>query len=142
MAQISLSSYIVRVPETRSDPCPRIQAILDMDHIWVERARKNRKKAAKRGGRESSTSKFVDIRPLIRSINLVGGHDGAAEFEMMLADGKEGKVRPEEVVRLIFNGSTESVEREGILSASEIHKSGAFIERQGQLLSPMETAGE
>ena len=142
MAQISLSSYIVRVPETRSDPCPRIQAILDMDHIWVERARKNRKKAAKRGGRESSTSKFVDIRPLIRSINLVGGHDGAAEFEMMLADGKEGKVRPEEVVRLIFNGSTESVEREGILSATEIQKSGAFIERQGQLLSPMETAGE
>ena len=145
MAQISLSSYIVRVPETSSDPSSRIQAILDMGHIWVERIRKSsksRKKAAKRGGRESRTSKFIDIRPLIRSIKLVGGHDGAAEFEMMLADGKEGKVRPEEVVRLICDGSTESVEWEGILSATEIQKSGAFIEHQGRLLSPMEAAGE
>jgi hypothetical protein len=57
---------------------------------------------------------------------------------MVLGDGKNGKVRPEEVIRLILDGIVDNTEKEAILSVTEIHKIGSFIEHQGRLLSPME----
>lgn len=143
MAQISLASYIVRGLEMEGDIDSRIHSILNMDHIWIERTRKNQKRTARRARSESKGRKFVDIRPLIRDIKLLKRADeppcnARVELEMALGDGRNGKVRPEEVVRLIMDGSTGDTSQGDILTEVEIHKTGSFIEHQGQLFSPME----
>jgi len=203
MAQIDLASYIVvlrmpdsgyRIPDTDiRHPASGIQnlvsRILDMDHIWIERPRKAKKKVMIRTKRQRTpqeTSSFVDIRPLIRSIRLVAedtkhktgkpedqearkpesqkagfsvtDRSSLITVEMVLSDGKAGKVRPEELVRLIFGGSVardqspvaRELETSDLrlatsdfpASSIEIRKTGSFIECQGQLFSPMEIIKE
>ena len=143
MAQISMASYIVRVPVGEGFIPSRIHSILNMDHIWIERSRKAQhslQSTAKRARHKSKTSSFVDIKPFIRSIRLLEHIGETLELEMMLGEGKEGKARPEEVVRLIVDGFTQLSlhDQESILSATEIRRIGIFIEHQGQLFSPME----
>jgi len=138
MSQINMASYIVRVPETTTDPDSRISSILDMEHIWIERSRKNAKRSRNRSSNKSRTSNFVDIRPFIRDIKLLKQVDGILELEMILGDGNVGKVRPEEVVRLILSESIDDIKQNNLPLPIEIRKISSFIERQGQLLSPME----
>ncbi len=142
MAQINFASYIVRIPATVTDPESRIHSVLNMDHIWIERSRKSEKRSKKRTKGKPKTSSFVDIRPLIRDIKLLKQIDGILELEMVLGDGNAGKVRPEEVIRLILSESTEDTEQDSVPSLTEIRKIGSFIEHHGQLLSPMEIIGQ
>jgi hypothetical protein len=99
--------------------------------------RKGGKRKAKRGKSGSEASKFIDIRPLIRSIGL-REYNKLLELEMVLGEGKDGKVRPEEVIKLILNGSVEDTGQMTGFPALQIHKTGSFIEHQGRLCSPME----
>jgi len=138
MAQISLASYTVQVPETVVDPDSKIHSIMDREHVWIERSQRAKKKSKKHTKRRSEASSFVDIKPLMRSIRLLKHTDKTLELEMLLGDGQAGKVRPEEIVRLILDGTNENTEPENILSSIEIRKTGSFIEKQGQFLSPME----
>ncbi len=143
MAQISLASYIVRAPKMENDVDSRIHSILNMDHIWIERTRRSARRAKRRARSESKDRKFVDIRPLIHSIELLQRADDTSdnagmEFEMVLGDGKNGKVRPEEVFRIILDGLAEDAGQETMPFTIEIHKTGSFIEHQEQFSSPME----
>ena len=138
MAQIDLASYIVRIPDMAGDIDPKIRSILDMDHIWIERERRSAGKTARGAKSKSKTSKFVDIKPLIRSIGPWKRVNGAMELEMLLGDGSGGKVRPEEVVRLILDDLVKDIKKDDMLSTIQIHKTGSIIERQGQFCSPME----
>lgn len=142
MAQINFASYIVRIPATVTDPESRIHSVLNMDHLWIERSHKSKKRSKKRTSGKPRTSSFVDIRPLIRDIKLLKQIDGILELEMILGDGNAGKVRPEEVIRLILSESTEDTEQDSVPSLIEIRKIGSFIEHHGQLLSPMEIIGQ
>jgi radical SAM family uncharacterized protein/radical SAM-linked protein len=219
MAQIDLASYIVvldtqylrldtgranprlnrgRVQHPASSIQDLVSGILNMDHIWIERSRKTKKKAMRRTRHQRTlqkTSNFVDIRPLVRSIRLVTEDtrhktgkpedqkarrpesrkagfsvtDDLSLFfasatklitlEMVLSDGRAGKVRPEEVIRFIFpmldnppRTRVCSMEEPRIqhpvssiqylTSSIEIRKTGSFIEHQGQLFSPMEIIKE
>jgi len=143
MGQVSLASYIVRIPEIEGDPASKIESIMDMDHIWIEKAKSN-KRSNKRGRQQTETSSFIDIKPLIRSLKLLGKVDGTLELEMLLGDSNEGKLRPEAVVRLIRDGLAKGNEDEqnNLLSQMEIQKTGSFIEHQGQLFSPMESVSQ
>ena len=138
MSQINMASYIVRIPETATEPDSRLSSILDMEHIWIERSRKNSKRSRNRSSNKSRTSNFVDIRPFIRDIKLLKQVEGILELEMMLGDGNAGKVRPEEVVRLILSESIDDIKQDNLPLPIEIRKTGSFIEHQGQLISPME----
>ena len=104
--------------------------------MWIERVQ--RKKTAKRAKSDSENSKFVDIKPFVRNVGLPRRVNGSLEFEMMLGEGKTGKVRSEEVIRFILDEVVEDTEKEAALSAIKIHKTNSFIEDQGQLFSPME----
>ena len=50
MSQISLATYIVSISDIVEDPSSRIQSLLDMEHIWVERSQKRAKRSAKYAG--------------------------------------------------------------------------------------------
>ncbi len=142
MAQISLASYIVRVPEAVSDVDSRISSILGMDHIWIERQQKGSKRPSRRSKRKTRTSSFIDIKPRIRSISLLKHTDRTMDIEMVLGDSGSGKIRPEEVIRIILDGSAEDVDLEKVLSLTKIQKTGSFIEYNGQLFSPMEITNQ
>ncbi len=137
MAQVNLASYIVRVPRIGNEISSKICSILNMDHVWIERASKGKKKAKRRTKRKLVTNNFVDIKPFIRNIKLLEYADETLDIEMLLGDGQTGKARPEEVARLIL-GIVEDADQESMLSAIQIRKTGCFIERQGRLFSPME----
>jgi hypothetical protein len=137
MAQVNLASYIVRVPRIGNEISSKICSILNMDHVWIERASKGKKKAKRRTKRKLVTNSFVDIKPFIRNIKLLEYADETLDIEMLLGDGQTGKARPEEVARLIL-GIVEDADQESMLSAIQIRKTGCFIERQGRLFSPME----
>ena len=151
MAQINLASYIVRVSGVVSDPCSKIPSILSKDHIWIERSDRN-KKSAKRSRRKSrtsplrrdnqSTKRFVDIKPRIHTVKVLNYIDETLDLEMVLSDGKDGVLRPGEVVRLILGESIEDSEWEQVLSSIEIRKIGSFIEHQGQVFTPMDLTDE
>ena len=142
MAQISLASYIVRVSGAISDVDSIISSILGMDHIWIERQQKRTKRSSRRSKRKTKTSSFIDIRPRIRNINLLKHTDETLDIEMVLGDSGAGKVRPEEVIRIILDGSFEDADLERILSSIKIQKTGSFIEYSGQLFSPMEITNQ
>ncbi len=142
MAQISLASYVVRVPGAISDVDSKISSILGMDHIWIERQQKGNRRPSRRSKRKTKTSSFIDIKPRIRNIKLLKHTDRTIDIEMVLGDSGSGKVRPEEVIRIILDGSAEDVDLEKILSSIKIQKTGSFIECNGQLFSPMEIANQ
>jgi len=137
MAQINLASYTVQIPKTEDDIDAKIHSILDMEHIWIERIRKGAKRKARRSRSGSEASKIIDIRPLIRSIEL-REYNKLLKLEMVLGEGKDGKVRPEEVIKLILNGLVEDAGQMTEFPMLQIHKTGSFIEHQGRLCSPME----
>lgn len=139
MAHISLASYIVRIPEMEADVDSQIRSILDMEHIWIERAQKNRGRSGKRAKSQSSGTRFVDIKPLVRDIGSPKSVEGMYQIEMLLGDGKNGKVRPEEVIRLILDDLAVDIDQKTMLSTIEIHKTGSFIEDQEQIFAPMES---
>jgi radical SAM family uncharacterized protein/radical SAM-linked protein len=142
MAQISLASYIVRVSGAISDVDSRISSILGMDHIWIERQQKRSKRPSRRSRRKAKTSSFIDIKPRIRNIRLLKHTDKTMDIEMVLGDSGSGKIRPEEVIRIILDGSVEDVYLEKILSSTNIQKTGSFIEYNGELFSPMEITNQ
>jgi radical SAM-linked protein len=142
MSQISLASYIVRVSGAISDVDSSISSILGMDHIWIERQQKRTKRPSRRSKRKAKTSSFIDIKPRIRNINLLKHTDETLDIEMVLGDSGAGKVRPEEVIRIILDGSVEDADLERILSSIKIQKTGSFIEYSGQLFSPMEITNQ
>jgi len=172
MAQISLASYIVAldarylildagIQHLESSIQNQVSKILNMDHIWIERSRKSKKQAFENPrvrGDQGADAPRVDIKPLVKSIRFRGfrplkppgvlGGDAplALEFEMVLGDGKAGKVRPEEVIHLILDGLISSwadrlispLAHKPISPSIEIRKTGSFVECLGQLFSPME----
>jgi radical SAM-linked protein len=142
MAQISLASYVVRVPEAISDVDSRIGSILGMDHIWIQRQQKRNRRPARRSKRKTKTSSFIDIKPRIRNIKLLKQTDRTMDIEMVLGDSGSGKIRPEEVIRIILDGSIGDVDLEKILSSTNIQKTGSFIEYNGELFSPMEITNQ
>jgi radical SAM family uncharacterized protein/radical SAM-linked protein len=136
MSQVNMASYVVYIPKLENHVESRIQSILDMDHIWIERSYK-RNKRSRKSGTKSKPSKFIDVKPLIGEIKLLSKGEEYLEIEMLLSEGEEGKVRPEEIIHLIFNETTD-YRYESILSQIDIQKTGSFIEDQGRLFSPME----
>jgi len=130
MAQINLASYKVIVNDVKENPKNQIDSLMNKDHIWVNQPAKDnniRKKGLK-------TSKTYDIRPSIRNISLLKYNDRIMELEMVLGDNHAGKVRPEQIVRLILDDFK--------LSEIEIRKTGSFVESQGSLFSPFDMENE
>jgi len=74
----------------------------------------------------------------VKSIELSGCIDNALEIKMTLGDGSSGKVRPEEIINLLFGDVAEIDEDDTKFSTLDIMKTDFFIEYQGQFFSPME----
>jgi len=138
MSQIDLASYFVRIHGTNEDLSPGIQLLMEMENIWIKRIRRSSSGSRRQKKKQVTTSSLVNVRPLIKNIRLLEQTDSAANIEMMLGEGSNGKVRPEEVLSLIIYGPDSTNNQENILPVSDIHKIGSFIEMNEDLVSPMD----
>jgi len=138
MAQTGFASYTVRLHDSDCDAVgeleSKIQSIVENDHIMVHRQQKSKKS----GRRSDKKDKLIDIRELVKSIELSGCLDKTLEIRMTLGDGISGKVRPEEIINLLFGNGAEIDEDDTKFSTLDIVKTDFFIKHQGQFFSPME----
>jgi len=138
MAQTGFASYTVRLRDSDCDAVgeleSKIRSIVENDHIMVHRQQKSKKT----NRRNDKKDKLIDIRELVKSIELSGCIDNALEIKMTLGDGSSGKVRPEEIINLLFGDVAEIDEDDTKFSTLDIMKTDFFIEYQGQFFSPME----
>ncbi|MDQ1317355.1 MAG: hypothetical protein QG588_1007, partial [Candidatus Poribacteria bacterium] len=141
MAQTGFASYLVRIPESdcqlTNDLENKIQSIMSSDQIFVGR----RQKSKRPDKQNKDNTSQIDIKPYVKSIKLSGCNDGTLQLEMTLGDGGSNKVRPEEIVGLLFSSFAEDSEQHYKISVPDIQKTEFFIENQGRFFSPMEFLG-
>ncbi len=129
MSQNSFSVYKISISglDCRNiDFESRINSIIHKDSILVNRFRDKDK-----------TDKVIDIKPYIRSIELLNSCENSIELKIMIGDGGQSKVRPEEVINLIISGSEIQGSEVKKFFTLDIHKFEFFLENQGQLFSPI-----
>ena len=138
MAQTGFASYLVRIPESdcqiTNDLEKKIQSIMSSDQIIVGRRQKSKRPDKQNVGNISQ----IDIKPYVKSIKLSGCDNGTLQLEMTLGDGGSNKVRPEEIVGLLFSDIAGDSEQYHKVSIPDIQKTEFFIENQGRFFSPME----
>ena len=118
MSVIDRASYVLTGDLEHSENLgPAVQDILDSEAIWVERS-------GKKGTRT------LDIRPWIFALEVLSTDFEMSGVSLLAQTGNHGNVRPEEVAtHLPFD--------QGSL---RIHRSGLFIARGSDLISPLEVA--
>jgi len=141
MAQTGFASYIVRISESdcriANELENKIQSIMSSNQIMVGRRQKS-----KRPDRQNADNiSQINIKSYVKSIKLSGCDNGLLQLEMILGDGGSNKVRPEEIVSLLFSDFAEDSEQYHKVSVPDIQKTGFFIESQGRFFSPMEFFG-
>lgn len=104
----------------------RIRSIMHKDSILINRFRDKDK-----------TVKAIDIKPYIKSIELVDSNKNSLKLEILIGDGSQSKVRPEEVINLVILGSEIQRSEAKKFFTLDIHKLEFFLEDQGQLFSPI-----
>lgn len=136
MAQTGFASYIVRIHDYDKvgNLENKIRSVMEGENIMINRQQKS-KNADKRKADKVS---LIDIKSNVKSIRLLGCLDNILELEMTLGDGGSGKVRPEEIIVLLFSDNAETIEDDIKFSSLDILKTEFFIENQGQFFSPME----
>lgn len=123
MAQIGLARYRIEAP-LKKDIQPNclteeIQKLLSQSEIKVNRETKNglKKKDIKNG--------IHSINPRIENNKVI--------FETLLDSGSSNNIRPEEILK-----ATEAYTQIPIdLTVSRIHRSGVFIKKDNEIISPM-----
>ncbi|HGJ65645.1 TPA: TIGR03960 family B12-binding radical SAM protein [bacterium] len=138
MAQTGFASYVVRIP---NHDCSlddilknKIQSIMANESILINRQQKPKKFNNQNTGKTN----LVDVKSLVKNIELLGCIDNVLEISMLLGDGSSGKVRPEEIIILLFSDDIKADEDDIKFSSLDIIKTDYFIECQGQFFSPME----
>jgi radical SAM family uncharacterized protein/radical SAM-linked protein len=138
MAQTGFASYTVRVHDSDcsivGDLDNKIQSVMDGDQIMIDRQQKFKNADKRNTGKVS----LINIKPHVKSIRLSGCLNKILEIEMTLGDGGSGKVRPEEIINLLFSDNTEIDGDDIKFSTLDILKTEFFIEHQGRFYSPME----
>ena len=139
MAQTGFASYVIRIPEfdcqAVNDLESKIQSIMSSDRIVIGRALKSKHPDKQNLDNISP----IDVKPYIKSIKLSGCDDRTLQLEMVLGDGGSKKVRPEEIISLLFSELAEDGKHDHKISALDIQKTEFFIESQGRFFSPMES---
>lgn len=142
MAQTGFASYLVRIPESdcqlTNDLEKKIQSIMSSDQIFVGRRQKSKRPDKQNVDNISQ----IDIKPYVKSIKLSECDNGTLQLEMTLGDGGSNKVRPEEIVGLLFSSFAEDSGQHYKISVPDIQKTEFFIENQGRFFSPMEFLGD
>lgn len=142
MAQTGFASYVIRIPEfdcqAVNDLESKIQSTMSSDQIVIGRSLKS-KHSDKRNTDNISP---IDVKPSIKSIKLSGCDNRTLQLEMVLGDGGSKKVRPEEIISLLFSELAEDGKHDHKISALDIQKTEFFIESQGRFFSPMESFGD
>jgi radical SAM family uncharacterized protein/radical SAM-linked protein len=138
MAQTGFASYVVRIP---NHDCGldnilknKIQSIMANESILINRQQKPKKFNNQNTGKTN----LVDVKSLVKNIELLGCVDNVLEISMLLGDGSSGKVRPEEIIVLLFSDDIKADEDDIKFSSLDIIKTDYFIECQGQFFSPMD----
>ncbi len=124
MSQNSFSLYMISVCGLdckNVDFESRISSIIHTDSILINRSRDKDK-----------PDKVMDIRPYIRSMELLDFCNGCLKLKIMIGDGGQSKVRPEEVINLIISGSEIQGSEVKRFCTLDIHKLEFFLENQGQ----------
>lgn len=125
MAMVDTAQYEVKTKlkaeVAKKEIDEAIVQMLQKDHLIIE-------KHGKRGLENK------DIRPGIYALSCKHCDPSAAYFEMVVQAGSKGNIRPEEVMQGLSKIALLPVETE----AAVIKRTGLFISRQGQLLSPLE----
>jgi len=127
--QPSLSSLINRIqyevqfdrPQNPRELSQKILAFLARRHVWVERKKKGK------SGEEETRS--VDLRPFVDAVESLEKGRGV-RVTLRVREGRTARIH--EVLRELLGESEEEV------LLHRIRRTGMFVFRAGQLLSPME----
>ena len=127
MAQIQWSSYIIQMFSTEkvSDETinKKIKSILDKNEIIIMKEKKKGKRIIK---------KDVNIRNLIKSIDLMMINEDEIIIKTMLKTGSYGNLKPDVIVDLLVD--------EGLNIDSDItniERLELFIEKDGNIITPI-----
>ena len=129
MAVIDYSAYLVncKLEEiiNRAELDKAMEVFLQQDNIFVSKVNKKKKK---------ETIQEIDIRPLIRSIEIVEMKDNDLTFKMIVATGSKGNLKPE----IVIDRFAHMMNIPFILNKTRIHRLELYILHNEKLTTPME----
>ena len=113
-------AYTIVLPHLGAEEVmTKVAEIQQAESLWLDRKGKTRTK--RRGRRRERVIRQIDIRPMIRGLNVRPGEGApAVDVEMVAVDGKPGKAR--ELVSLLTDDPT----------AARVIKRETLIDHQGE----------
>lgn len=131
MAVVDFSSYIIKCyleREIDEDIIKRsIDDFLNQQHIFISKTTIKRKNEIK---------KEIDIKPLIRSMEISDISDMELILKVNVATGSKGNLKPEIVVNELIDSMNLPINRDNI----RIHRLDLFVFDNGHLATPMDIA--
>jgi radical SAM-linked protein len=120
------SSYFARLELTEE---------LSIDKLREEVANfLSQKELVIRRKRRRKKDRVFDIKPMIYRLEVIGVQSDLATIEMLIQTGSSGNLRPEEVVDALAD-YLEFVKPAKLVN---IHRSGLYIEDNGEIIPPIE----
>jgi radical SAM-linked protein len=123
---VSQSSYFARLELTEEIKIDKLREevanFLSQQEIVIRRKRRRKK------------DRVFDIKPMISKLEVIGVQENLATISMLVQTGSSGNLRPEEVIDALADYS-EFIQPAKLVN---IHRSGLYIEREGEILTPIE----
>ncbi len=131
MATVDFSTYIVKCNLLKEYDYSIIEESInkffDEKEIFITKNAKKRNKVIK---------KEVDIKPLIRSIEISQISDGELILKLNISTGSKGNLKPELLMEKFIDLMNLDIDKETI----RIHRLDLFISESGNLVNPIDIA--
>ena len=132
MAIIDWSTYIIEIPLLgtidKDEAEKEINRFIDREEIIIVRQKKQR-----RGKKKIKTTKEVNIRELIKDINILMFENEKMILKTTLRTGSRGNLKPSALVEAIKNYTDFEMEEDGV----KIQRLELFLEKDGNLVLPL-----